>query len=580
MPSRSAPAQNATDPAPVSTTTRTAASSLASASAVAQLPDQRPRQRVASLLAIDGEAGDGTIDLVAQRREAVVGHGPDGSGPRSRGAGSVFSVTVIILAVAVLAGLVVGLARPPAGLHTFRPRVEQIGLLGLGAGLNALSVLLDGTAALVALVALARGAHRGGGRQPSHHRRGRGGRRVCMVNLVGVAVNGGMPVRIGALEAAGLVTRGRVDRASRHPGTSRRTTIRCPCSAMCCPVPLAHEVVSFGDLIVIVGAADAVRELSRRRARRWAPAAAQRPRRIASASVDQVWGTAPSGSPVSATQYSANPERSDPGHDRPHQRRARDVRTRAGGGEPEQVGELRPRRAAPVRRRFVGGLVDVHAARAARRAERARDRRGRRTPPAAGGAATAAARRASGSARTRARWGRRRPTSTDRRPSERRSRRPARRASADQVVVAGHRRQLERVPRDQRAEADRARRGTPGCGAGAPLGDRSIEPTRSPFSAYHAASACGHRAWCRPTEGCRRSPTPTGGRAPPDPPGCDAAGAGGTRARAGLARPARRPGGSPSRASSATAWPYIGGWVIVDDACAPTALRAGYGPSP
>ena len=31
------------------------------------------------------------------------------------------------------------------------------------------------------------------------------------------------------------------------------------------PVPLSHEVLSFGDLIVVLGAADAVRELSRRR---------------------------------------------------------------------------------------------------------------------------------------------------------------------------------------------------------------------------------------------------------------------------------------------------------------------------
>ncbi len=43
---------------------------------VAELADQRPRQRVAALLPIDREAGDGAIDLVAQRREALVGHGP------------------------------------------------------------------------------------------------------------------------------------------------------------------------------------------------------------------------------------------------------------------------------------------------------------------------------------------------------------------------------------------------------------------------------------------------------------------------------------------------------------------------
>ena len=89
------------------------------------------------------------------------------------------------------------------------------------------------------------------------------------------------------------------------------------------PVPFAHEVISFGDLIVVFGAADAVRELSRRRARSRAAAPAQRPTRMAKARVDQVWGTAPSGAPVSASQYSANPERSTPGEHRPHERRAR-----------------------------------------------------------------------------------------------------------------------------------------------------------------------------------------------------------------------------------------------------------------
>ena len=81
------------------------------------------------------------------------------------------------------------------------------------------------------------------------------------------------------------------------------------------PVPLAHEVMSFGDLIVVVR--------RRRRRARAEPAARPRDRRVvattsrgrprtARASVDQVWGTAPSGAPVSASQYSANPERTAP----------------------------------------------------------------------------------------------------------------------------------------------------------------------------------------------------------------------------------------------------------------------------
>ena len=127
-----------------------------------------------------------------------------------------------------------------------------------------------------------------------------------------------MPVRASALEAAGV---GRA-RASRSRWTTRATSRRAddplPVLGDVLPVPLTDEVLSFGDLIVIVGAADAVRELSRRRARAPAAATAQRPARMASASVDQVWGTAPSGAPVSATQCSANPERSTPGDHRPH----------------------------------------------------------------------------------------------------------------------------------------------------------------------------------------------------------------------------------------------------------------------
>ena len=213
---------------------------------------------------------------------------------------------MLTLALAVLAGLIVGLARAPAGAHTVRPRVEQIGLLGLGAWLNAMSVLLDGTAALVALVlslsvlvAVA---------VANRHITG-----VAVVglglllNLVAVAVNGGMPVRASALEAAGVIEEGapvEVD-DPRHIETADDPA---PVLGDVLPVPLTGEVLSFGDLIIIIGAADAVRELSRRRARRPSLAAQGAAARITSASVDQVWGTAPSGAPVSATQCSANPD--------------------------------------------------------------------------------------------------------------------------------------------------------------------------------------------------------------------------------------------------------------------------------
>ena len=214
---------------------------------------------------------------------------------------------MLTLAIGVLAGLIVGLARPPAGLHAYRPRVEQIGLLALGAGLNALSVLLDGTASLVALVlslavliAVA---------VANRHITG-----VAVVglglllNLLAVALNGGMPVRESALVAAGAASAGEPIEVE-DPRHLESADDPVPVLGDVLPVPLTNEVLSFGDLIIILGAADAVRELSRRRAR---AVAAQRPAATTAASVDQVCGMAPSGAPVSATQCSANPDLTAP----------------------------------------------------------------------------------------------------------------------------------------------------------------------------------------------------------------------------------------------------------------------------
>jgi hypothetical protein len=213
---------------------------------------------------------------------------------------------VLTLAIGVLVGVIVGLARPLAGTHAYRPRVEQIGLLAVGAVLNALSVLLDGTASLVALVlslavliAVA---------VANRHITGVAVVGVgLLLNLMAVALNGGMPVRASALVAAGIVTEGETITVEdpRHLETADDPV---PVLGDVLPVPLTNEVLSFGDLIIVIGAADAVRELSRRRARTLAT------QRLATthARVDQLWGTAPSAVPVSATQCSANPELTAP----------------------------------------------------------------------------------------------------------------------------------------------------------------------------------------------------------------------------------------------------------------------------
>ena len=213
---------------------------------------------------------------------------------------------VVTLALAVALGAVVGGIRPPAGRHLVRPRVEQVALLAVGAALNALSVLLSGPAAVAALLASL--AVLIAFAVANRHLTGVAVVGLgLLVNLIAVAVNGGMPVRAGALEAAGI--EGAVLSDPRH---LESTDDPLPVLGDVLPVPLAQEVISFGDLIVVIGAADAVRELSRRRGR--ARADVQRPARTTAARLDQVWGTAPNPAPVSATQYSAYPDLTAPVH--------------------------------------------------------------------------------------------------------------------------------------------------------------------------------------------------------------------------------------------------------------------------
>jgi hypothetical protein len=221
---------------------------------------------------------------------------------------------VVLLVIAVVIGLAIGLSRPPAGAHSVRPHMERIPLLAFGALLNAMAALLDGTAAtlclaasLAVLITVA---------MANRHITG-----IAVVglglllNLVAVSVNGGVPVRASAMVEAGMIAPDEVATVEltgpRHLETPADAL---PVLGDVLPVPLVDDVVSFGDLIVIFGAADAVRELSRRRARREAdvPAGAAAQPATTTARADQVWGTAPSGRPVSASQYSANPDDTAP----------------------------------------------------------------------------------------------------------------------------------------------------------------------------------------------------------------------------------------------------------------------------
>ena len=73
MPPRSAPAQNALSPAPVSTTTRTSSSACARAHRVAQSLHHAVRHRVAPLGPVDRHPGDAAADLVQHLVRSLTG---------------------------------------------------------------------------------------------------------------------------------------------------------------------------------------------------------------------------------------------------------------------------------------------------------------------------------------------------------------------------------------------------------------------------------------------------------------------------------------------------------------------------
>lgn len=148
-------------------------------------------------------------------------------------------------------------------------------------------------------------------------------------NLVPIVVNGAMPVRPDALVAADMVGSDDLDRVVLDGARELADDdTRLDFMGDVIPVALTGQVLSFGDLIILVGLADVVANLMLRRGRRptsveslaspadagwWtSPTDAAQPAAITTASPDQDWGTAPPPEPVSASQYSASPERSAP----------------------------------------------------------------------------------------------------------------------------------------------------------------------------------------------------------------------------------------------------------------------------
>lgn len=220
---------------------------------------------------------------------------------------------MVLLVVAVLGGLVTGWLRPPLGARSLRIQLGRLPLLAVGAAGAALAqlvaadvaALVMGLALAVLLAFVAANAHVTG---------------VVVIglglllNLVAVVLNNGLPVRGGALVAADVVEQEDLATADftgpRHLETE---SDRLAVLGDVLPVPIAREVLSFGDLIVVVGAADAVRELARRRRRAWNGKERGRyASTMTQLNAAHDWGTAPSAAPESGSQYSAKPDSSTP----------------------------------------------------------------------------------------------------------------------------------------------------------------------------------------------------------------------------------------------------------------------------
>lgn len=172
----------------------------------------------------------------------------------------------MFIAVAIVVGVLVGIVRGGrlANLGEAAFRLWPLLVLGVvvqGAaaftGEGAVAMILVSYALLIAFCA-ANLSHAGMG--------------VVLVgivmNVLVIAVNGGMPVRQDAIVAAGIATHDEVPSlefgAKRHLETDddRLTFL-----ADIIPVPVAREVLSFGDLAMSVGVAAVLANLLRARQR-------------------------------------------------------------------------------------------------------------------------------------------------------------------------------------------------------------------------------------------------------------------------------------------------------------------------
>jgi hypothetical protein len=174
---------------------------------------------------------------------------------------------VVLVGVAIVVGALIGLAVPPSERRFKRPRARLVPLVGAGVlaqvaagqldGGRAVAVALLGFACLIAF-ALA-----------NMHLVGMGVLTVGLAsNVFVIAINGGMPVRTRALVAAEVIEERDVQGLELNgPRHVERSSDHLVELGDIIPVPIAHEVVSFGDLILLVALSDIAAHLVRRRRR-------------------------------------------------------------------------------------------------------------------------------------------------------------------------------------------------------------------------------------------------------------------------------------------------------------------------
>jgi hypothetical protein len=217
---------------------------------------------------------------------------------------------VLPVIIALVVGSLIGVARRPLGARAVRPPVRRLELLLVGAGLQLVALGLSGdlapivsALAIVALLVVVAG---------NLHLTGMLVIGVgLLVNLAGVSLNGGMPVRAEALVQAGLAEPEEVASLElRGPRHLESPSDIAPILGDVLALPALRAVLSFGDLIVLVGLTDLLAQLTRRRRRRWSRAERTDydAARTTQANVVQVWGAAPSPAPVSGSQCSDQPD--------------------------------------------------------------------------------------------------------------------------------------------------------------------------------------------------------------------------------------------------------------------------------